>query len=636
MIIETFSVIGLLTALTAPVAVFLTSWNQSRSYSEEIAEEITDVLANDAQFAVLVGSVNEAEKLIANTLKFPGIIGASIVEANGNTLARKTVRDADSFQRNYQVVRDIQVEQLDSTAVASAVAGTPERIGTVTVTLSLERLYQSSIHTAYEVALIILLVTIVQGIAIVRLWKRVLKPLSRLASFVEIEKDMSASTPRLARQSPAEVHAISSAVDAMRQRICEHQRERSVYAGELEKMIETRTRALVCARDEAQSANRAKTLFLANVSHELRTPLQAIICFATMGEDDAREQGLDPIASILTASSTLLELIEQLLVLSRAEAESAITLSLSTFSLSAFVREVAATLRPTLSGRNAFIVECPTTDVLVYSDRTRIREVIFNLVRNADKFTAEGRIVLALSSEGNARVCLSVSDEGVGVATEELERIFAPFYQGKQPGKDGFSSGIGIGLWLSRQIAEALGGKLQVSSEPGVGSTFRLCIPIGDPRPSTGRLPLGGDSVESAASLSVLKGARVLLAEDEELIRLPLRAVLQQHDVLVEEVGTGDAALEAILQSGGDYDALILDHRMPGIQGIDILSQCRRELDVLVPAIILTADENPKLFAEVTALGADLLVKPTLPETLLETLAALIMRHGAKERVRGR
>jgi len=174
--------------------------------------------------------------------------------------------------------------------------------------LALDRAYRMSIDSAQQVMLLLLALMLILGVVVTRLSAWILAPLSRLAGFVETEQDLETFLPTPTFKSLREVQVIYHAVASMRQRTAQSQNRLAEYADTLEQKVADRTKDLLVARDEAEHANRAKTLFLANVSHELRTLLQAIIIFATM--DQATAIGQDRMQAILSASSQLMELIE--------------------------------------------------------------------------------------------------------------------------------------------------------------------------------------------------------------------------------------------------------------------------------------------------------------------------------------
>ena len=629
-LLEVLLALSLGIGLLSPFIVFWASWEQSRLFGERTADEIAAVFATDARYALLVGSEHDARALLSNILKFPDVLSAALIDVQGRLIAEASAPEVAVARRTYAVEELVTAEERDAFSALEASTGTPRQLGRVRLTVSLDRAYRSSIDTAFYAALQIAALTLVLAVALARVSMTMLAPLADLVRVIRTG-EVDARLPRIAERSPSEVHVIYGAIEAMRQRIAEDNRRLQEYANGLEAMVSVRTRDLERARDEAERANRAKTLFLANVSHELRTPLQAIILHARLiggAADPAVARG--SIETILRSSSHLLELIEQLLDLSKAEAGHELEVSYSSFSVGELIEEVAAAIRPTLSVGNTLTVSC-AEPLEVVSDRTGLMQVLYNLVRNADKFTKDGHIDLRLVrlTDPDCAV-LSVSDNGIGIPAEHLSRIFDPFYQGETV-RGTVSSGIGIGLWLTKRIVDALHGRIEVSSTPGVGTRFRVEIPIAptddaDARPGTAPATDRG-TVASAAHAH--HAIRVLFAEDEEVVRGAMSIFLREAGFSVSECVDGQSAL-AMLESGPDrFDAIVLDHRMPVHTGLEILRTLRAVLKSQTPVILLTGNETSELLAEASQYGATLVAKPIQPERLILAVAQSVDRAAA-------
>jgi signal transduction histidine kinase len=240
----------------------------------------------------------------------------------------------------------------------------------------------------------------------------------------------------------------------------------------------------------SQEANRAKTDFLAVMSHELRTPLNAILGYTELLADGV----LDPVTPrqeaqlgrIRVSATHLLQLIEEILTVTSLEARRE-EIRVAEVEAAQVLEEVAALTEPLARAKELdFVVRSPADPLVLETDPARLRQILLNLVTNAVKFTERGEVRLEARREDGTAV-FTVRDTGVGITPEQLERIFEPFWQAEAPTTRKVG-GIGLGLAITRELAELLGGRVQVESTPGVGSTFTLRLPLhsGSGRPSRG------------------------------------------------------------------------------------------------------------------------------------------------------
>jgi len=250
----------------------------------------------------------------------------------------------------------------------------------------------------------------------------------------------------------------------------------------LEDKVEARTAELAAARDEALQASRAKSDFLANMSHELRTPLNAIIGYSELLEEEAGERGdafvLD-IGRIASSGRYLLSLINGVLDLSKIEAGK-MEVHCETFDLDDLLRVVEGTIAPLVfKNANDFEIVKPKPIGPMYSDDIKVRQILFNLLGNACKFTKEGKISLAVAAgdgENSESIEFSIRDSGMGMTAEQLGRVFDAFVQADD-GTSRAHGGTGLGLTITRQFCEILGGTITADSHVGTGSTFTVRLP---------------------------------------------------------------------------------------------------------------------------------------------------------------
>ncbi len=241
------------------------------------------------------------------------------------------------------------------------------------------------------------------------------------------------------------------------------------------------------AKEAAEAADRAKSHFLANMSHELRTPLNAIIGYSELLSEEAEEQGnmsaVEDLYRISAAGQHLLSLVDGILDLSKIEAGK-MELSIDTFDPGQLVRDVQAMVQPLVDrNENRFVVECPDDIGEMTSDATKLRQVLYNLISNAAKFTEGGEIRLQVSCEATSngsgtpsKIVFAVSDTGIGIEPEEVGAVFSAFRQVK-PSDSGVQGGTGLGLTISRHYCTMMGGTISAESEPGKGTTITVRLP---------------------------------------------------------------------------------------------------------------------------------------------------------------
>ncbi|MCC7542100.1 MAG: response regulator [Deltaproteobacteria bacterium] len=370
-------------------------------------------------------------------------------------------------------------------------------------------------------------------------------------------------------------------------------RELEALRDNLERRVEARTRELEVANtqllrseERARRASEAKTEFLANMSHEIRTPLNGVLGMAdVLAQSDLAPVQLSYVETIRKSGRGLLTILNDVLDLSKIEAGK-LELESVPFAPDRCVRDVAELFAHAAADHGVRLsVEVSSTPPRVVGAASRLRQVLLNLVGNAVKFTSRGEIVvrLAWTRRNDARIELRVDvvDTGIGIAPEDLDLLFRPFTQvasasGQQHG------GTGLGLVISRWLVERMGGRIDVESEPGVGSTFAFFVVMAED--TTVRA-----EPERAPSVAPPADLRVLLVEDSVINQRVATLLLESLGLQVEVVSDGREAIEAVARRR--YDVVLMDVQMPGMGGIEATRRIRSELpaDVQPYIVALTA-----------------------------------------------
>ncbi|WP_369937630.1 CHASE domain-containing protein [Xanthomonas tesorieronis] len=383
-------------------------------------------------------------------------------------------------------------------------------------------------------------------------------------------------------------------------------------------------RELRLAIDAAETANQSKSDFLANMSHEIRTPMNAILgMLYLLQHSELPQAAKDMIQKSDASARALLEIINDILDFSKIES-GRIDLESEPFDLNQLLENIAALMTSAISAKPVeMIVEpLPAGCRWLRGDALRLNQVLINLVGNAIKFTEQGEVALSVRSfpsgePGKIKLFFSVRDTGIGIARDKQSLIFSPFLQADTSTSRRYG-GSGLGLTISRRLVELMGGQLEVQSTPGRGSDFYFAI-------SFPVLPAPAAEVEPP------EARRVLIADDHDLVRSNLSSIASGFGWQVEAVANGTDAIAAAGPEHDGFDVILLDWRMPDLDGLHVAQRIRAQsAPDRQPIIVMVTAYERRLLEEQHYAPSDVdavMTKPVTASALYRTIATLLARR---------
>ena len=345
---------------------------------------------------------------------------------------------------------------------------------------------------------------------------------------------------------------------------------------------------LEIAKDKAEQANAAKTDFLSSMSHEIRTPLNAIVGFSeAIGDASTLEEAQENAKDIVTASNTLLELVNGILNISKIEANKMEIVN-TEYDLTQECDDLVKLIKPRIGEKPIELRYYVAPDIpsVLYGDKGKIKEIITNIMVNAVKYTEEGYIdlrVTCINKGNNSALVISVEDSGRGIKPENISKLFNKFERNEED-KNTTIEGAGLGLAITKKLVEMMGGKIIVQSVYGSGSKFTIYIQqkIVNKPSLTPKLKQMDDNLS-------FEGKRILVVDDNILNVKVVETILKKLKPTIEFCESGPECVEKI-KNGEQYDLILLDDMMPKVTGTETLQSLREIPEFKTKVVVLTAN----------------------------------------------